>query len=254
MGSDPWAGTFTIQTSDDGNTYTDLKEYTDLSGTKTTETFALASTVRYIKWIYTSKSGGNVALGRIGVDCEAAYLPSAGYATYTTPNDVDFTGTGITAYKVSVIGASNVTLEEVTEAPAGTPLVLQATAGTYALNVVASATAVTGNKLEVSDGTATTTDANTVYALAAKGEPAVVGFYKVKAGVKVPAGKCYLSVAVTSAPEYLGLGGEGNTTGIDMVKGEGFKVNGEFYNLAGQRVAQPTKGLYIVNGKKYIVK
>ena len=26
------------------------------------------------------------------------------------------------------------------------------------------------------------------------------------------------------------------------------------YNLAGQRVAQPTKGLYIVNGKKVIIK
>ena len=30
--------------------------------------------------------------------------------------------------------------------------------------------------------------------------------------------------------------------------------NEKFYNLAGQRIAQPTKGLYIVNGKKYIVK
>jgi uncharacterized protein YlzI (FlbEa/FlbD family) len=26
------------------------------------------------------------------------------------------------------------------------------------------------------------------------------------------------------------------------------------YDLQGRRVAQPTKGLYIVNGKKYIVK
>ena len=247
-------GTFKVQTSANGVAYTDLKSYTALDAVSH-EALDLESTVRYIKWIYTSKSGGNVALGRIGVDCEAAYLPSAGYATYTTPNDVDFTGTGITAYKVSVIGASNVTLEEVTEAPAGTPLVLQATAGTYALNVVASATAVTGNKLEVSDGTATTTDANTVYALAAKGEPAVVGFYKVKAGVKVPAGKCYLSVAVTSAPEYLGFGGEGNTTGVETLNVERGTLNdNSYYNLAGQRVAQPTKGLYIVNGKKVVIK
>ena len=27
-----------------------------------------------------------------------------------------------------------------------------------------------------------------------------------------------------------------------------------FYNLNGQRVVQPTKGLYIVNGKKIVVK
>ena len=55
-----------------------------------------------------------------------------------------------------------------------------------------------------------------------------------------------------------GLGPEGKvattTTGIDMVKGEGFKANGELYNLNGQRVAQPTKGLYIVNGRKVVIK
>ena len=247
-------GTFEVQTSADGVTYTELKSYTEL-GAVSHESLDLASTVRYIKWIYTSKSSGNVALGRIGIDCEAAYLPSAGYATYTTPNNVDFTGTGVTAYKVSAIGDGNVTLEEVTEAPAGTPLVLQATAGNYALNVVASAAAVSGNKLLVSDGTATTTDANTVYALASKGDPAVVGFYKVKAGTKVPAGKCYLSVAATSAPEYLGFDGDGNTTGVETLNVERGTLNdNSYYNLAGQRVAQPTKGLYIVNGKKYIVK
>ena len=246
-------GTFKVQTSADGVTYTDLKSYTEI-GAVSHESLDLASTVRYIKWIYANKSAGNVGIGRIGIDCEAAYIPSAGYATYTTPNDVDFTGTGITAYKVSVIGASNVTLEEVTEAPAGTPLVLQATAGNYALKIVASAAAVSGNKLLVSDGTATTTDANTVYALASKGDPAVVGFYKVKAGTKVPAGKGYLSVAVTSAPEYLGFDGDGNTTSVSDVRSKMEEGRGEFYNLAGQRVAQPTKGLYIVNGKKYIVK
>ncbi len=31
-------------------------------------------------------------------------------------------------------------------------------------------------------------------------------------------------------------------------------TDGVFYNIAGQRVAQPTKGLYIVNGKKVVIK
>jgi hypothetical protein len=34
--------------------------------------------------------------------------------------------------------------------------------------------------------------------------------------------------------------------------GEGIKDN--VYNLKGQRVSQPTKGLYIMNGKKILVK
>ncbi len=245
-------GTFKVQTSADGVTYTDLKSYTEI-GAVSHESLDLASTVRYIKWIYTNKASGNVAIGRIGVDCEAAYIPSAGYTTYTTPNNVDFTGTGVTAYKVSAIGADYVSLEEVTEAPAGTPLVLKATAGNYALNIVASAAAVTGNKLEVSDGTATTDDANTVYALAAKGEPAVIGFYKVQAGTKVPAGKCYLSVAVTNpAPEFLGFNGE--MTGISATLMNNEKVNSEIYDLQGRKVANPSKGLYIVNGKKVVIK
>jgi hypothetical protein len=253
--TEPWAGTFKVQTSADGVTYTDLKTYTELTLTSDVLHVSIdnvPSSARYIKWIYITKTMGNVGIGRIGVNCEAVYIPNAGYATYTTPNNVDFAGTGVTAYKVSAIGADYVSLEEVTEAPAGTPLVLKATAGNYALNIVASAAAVTGNKLEVSDGTATTDDANTVYALAAKGEPAVVGFYKVKAGVKVPAGKCYLSVAVTSAREFLGFGDD--ATSIYAVQDSGLKVNGEVYDLSGRRIQKPTKGLYIQNGKKVVIK
>ena len=42
------------------------------------------------------------------------------------------------------------------------------------------------------------------------------------------------------------------TVGIQAVNRQ--HANGEFFNLAGQRVAQPAKGLYIVNGKKVVVK
>ena len=253
--SEPWEGTFKVQTSADGVTYTDLKTYTKSILTSDVLNESLdnvPSSARYIKWIYITKTKGNVALGRIGVNCDAITIPEAGYLTYCNAKKA-LGFAGVTAYKVSNVGATSVTLTEITEAPANTPVILNGAAGTYALDIIASAAEVTGNKLEVSDGSITTTDGTTVYALASKGEPAVVGFYKVKAGVKVPAGKCYLSVALTSAPDFLGFGGD-DTTGIDMVKGEGFKVNGEFYNLNGQRVAQPMKGLYIVNGKKVIIK
>jgi len=44
-------------------------------------------------------------------------------------------------------------------------------------------------------------------------------------------------------------------TAISTVRGSGLKTQGTdiYYNLAGQRVDQPTKGLYIVNGKKVIL-
>ena len=41
-------------------------------------------------------------------------------------------------------------------------------------------------------------------------------------------------------------------TAISAVKAQKAAAEGEYFNLAGQRVAQPTKGLYIVNGKKII--
>ena len=81
----------------------------------------------------------------------------------------------------------------------------------------------------------------------------VVGFYHVQAGVKVPAGKCYISInKSTSAPEYLGFGG--GATGINEVRGMTEEVREGIFDLSGRRVENPTKGLYIVNGKKVIIK
>lgn len=48
---------------------------------------------------------------------------------------------------------------------------------------------------------------------------------------------------------------EDETTGIETVKVQKEEVtNGEYYDLMGRRVTNPTKGLYIVNGKKVFIK
>ena len=71
----------------------------------------------------------------------------------------------------------------------------------------------------------------------------------------VPAGKAYLNVQESGeAPQFIGFGGD--TTGINeelRVKSEEF-ATAQYYDLQGRHVAQPTKGLYIVNGKKVVVK
>lgn len=46
----------------------------------------------------------------------------------------------------------------------------------------------------------------------------------------------------------------GDVTAITNTNRTNDTNNGEVYNLAGQRVTQPTKGLYIVNGKKVLIK
>ena len=43
-----------------------------------------------------------------------------------------------------------------------------------------------------------------------------------------------------------------DATGIDAVMTEG--VNNKVFDLQGRCVAQPTRGLYIMNGKKIIIK
>ena len=186
-----------------------------------------------------------------------ATIGTSGYTTLGAQYDLDHlkaTATGdfdvLEAYVVTAVSTSSVTLETIPHIPAGTGVILKGTPGTtYTIPVFQHGYTVSTNLLKVSDGTITGGDG--IYALASKGDPAVVGFYKVAAGVTIPAGKCYLNTAA-GAPDFLGF--DDNATGIDEVRGKTEEVRGEFYNLAGQRVAQPTKGLYIVNGKKVVMK
>lgn len=62
------SGSFTVQTSKDGETYTDLKTYTTISNNangQQEEFDNLDADVRYIKWIFTEHKSGNVGLGNI---------------------------------------------------------------------------------------------------------------------------------------------------------------------------------------------
>lgn len=56
---------FSVMQSANGTDYTALKEYTSIGSSTSSETLTPASTTRYIKWVYTTKDNGNVALGNI---------------------------------------------------------------------------------------------------------------------------------------------------------------------------------------------
>ena len=75
-------------------------------------------------------------------------------------------------------------------------------------------------------------------------------------GSTMKALRAYFTVPSTSPARSFTIDGfeDDTTTSISeetMVKGE--TSPNKIYNLAGQRVAQPTKGLYIVNGKKVVL-
>ena len=83
-----------------------------------------------------------------------------------------------------------------------------------------------------------------------------VGFYKCNAAT-IPAHKAYYRVSKGSAPELTVLTfdfGDEATNIATMESSTPAQANATFYNLQGLKVAEPTKGLYIVNGRKMVVK
>jgi len=65
--------------------------------------------------------------------------------------------------------------------------------------------------------------------------------------------RAYFTVAGAGTRSVINMVFDDEATGVNTVNGEGLTVNG-LYNLSGQRVLNPTKGIYIVNGKKVIIK
>jgi len=259
-------GTFTVQTSADGTSYSALQTYTELGATQT-EQFELAADVRYIKWIYTEKVNGNVALGNINLTKDVNITVSAaGYATYCSDKALDFSHTpDMKAYIVTSDG-SETNYTEVTSAPANTGLLLKGTKG-EATNFTAyvignSDTDVTDNKL-VGVTTATQIEATaggkTNFVLQNQ-EAYGVGFYKVTGeGFNVRANSAYLSVELSSGSEarsFFALPEDGSeTTGINSIDNGQLTIDNEaVYDLQGRKVQNPKRGLYIMNGKKVMVK
>lgn len=157
---------------------------------------------------------------------------------------------GLAAYIISEIGTSTLTLKRISAAPANTPMILNAPEGTYNLDIIESADEVGTNYLKVSDGNVTSN--GYMYALANKDDG--VTFYVVKEGVEIPEGKCYIETEQSEeiksyldldfgVPDCIGKIDTGDTIG-----------HGIYYNLNGQRVLNPGRGIYIINNKKVLIK
>ncbi len=233
------------------------------AGTGVTGVYAMGYAVplgyTYIKWKYTEKVTGNVGLGNIQVvesgTEEKTIITAARWATYVTKHPVQFTYGG--AYVVTEATTTKVTLQEVESAPAGTPVLLSSSideeyefSARYSTD--ADVTAPEVNLLKASNGNVK--GGATIYALA--NQQSGVGFYNVEEGVIIPAGKAYLEIAAETAEAgarpFLAIGGE-EATGINAVE-QAVKQGVQVFDLQGRRVSQPTKGLYIVNGQKVVVK
>lgn len=197
-----------------------------------------------------------VLIRKIPVNISA--VDNLGY-TFSSTLPLDFTGTDVEAYTAAYNSTSQkVELTRVYKVPANTGLFIKGSADDIPVLTGAADVISTNNLVAVSATTTVNqTDGgdNTNFVLGLVS--AVPTFLKVpSAGVSVGAGKAYLQIPTASVPATARMAVVFNdeVTGISQIENGELRMEDSVYNLSGQRVAQPKKGLYIVNGKKVMVK
>ena len=196
------------------------------------------------QWYIIPANTIEVTLTNVGESYYAtAYLPFAvqGSDLYTGEISADKTALTMTAQTNAV--------------PAQTGLVIKSDNSTVTLTICDSADPVSANSLTGSLTPVTENLSN--YLVLGKGNTSnSIGFFAPsKSLTSIAANKAYLNASDVESGESraIALNFEDVTTGISLTE-----INGEnapVYDLSGRRVLRTVKGgLYIQNGKKYIVK
>ena len=175
-------------------------------------------------------------------------LPGRNYATFIATKKLDFSAAeGIKAFIATGLnGEKNaVVLEEVNIVPAGEAIIVKTETQGATVNVPVTTEnpdEITDNMLIYGDGK---TEANGDFYYLANDQ-----FHLATSGT-LQAGKAYL-ICPAAARDLTITFGDATSIGATLKNKE--IENKEVYNLKGQRVAQPKKGLYIQSGKKVIIK
>lgn len=173
------------------------------------------------------------------------------YSTFCADWDVDFTNVaGVEAYKASV-NNNVVSLTKVAgKVKAGEGILIKNVTNTSYVEIPVSlgAIALEGNNLVGVTAAMTAADftGKTAYILTSDTEFQLITDASTN---KLAKGKAYLELPAEAAAKPSSLF-FGEATGINGVAVEK-KADNAIYNLQGMRVKTPTKGLYIINGKKY---
>lgn len=176
-----------------------------------------------------------------------AKVGTLGYATFSWPVALDFTGLSVTAFIATERSNGSLHLEPVEKVPAGTGLILKGEQGTYTLQTTyEEGEDVSSNLLLGTADGDMTVQSDDVYVLANKNEG--LGFYRAANGLLIYQYKAYLQ----SASGVRAMFFDETPTGISAVSEE---TESPIYTLEGLRVKTPTRtGLYIKGGKVVVVK
>ena len=196
------------------------------------------------QWYIIPVTSVEVALNNVG---------DAYYASLCLPFAVE--GDGNTKLYTGTINGNELVMAEQTAVPANTGVVLKGAAATTTLNIVDNASEIGSNSLQ---GTCRPVESTGKLVLGVGNEHGTIGFYVPSATLtELAANKAYLNRGdITSASPAIAMNFGGEATGIGAVLGEeGIESNAPVFDLSGRRVMQTVKGgLYIQNGKKFIVK
>lgn len=158
---------------------------------------------------------------------------------------------GVKAYYVSAKGAeATMTAIDAQAIPANQGVILTSESGAAATMVPAAsetAATITGNQLGHSAGAAKTLTAGEGYILGNGTEG--IAFYPCKDG-SLPINKAYL---LGNGESAIVMNFGNAVTGINTIAAPA-SAKAPIFDLSGRRVVKATKGLYIQNGKKVIVK
>jgi len=182
---------------------------------------------------------------------EIATIAASGYSTLVSIKALDFTNVeGLQGYVATSVNKeeSKVTLTEVESVPVKTPVILKGTPGaTYTIFTTTSPAKLpaAGNLLRGSATESTTLAAGEAYILYNG------AFYSNEAG-NLPAGKAYLPASTVNGAREMSIVFDSEPTAIAAPKAS--TRHTDIYNLQGQIVNTPSKGVYVVEGKKVVVK
>lgn len=186
-------------------------------------------------------------------------LTSDKWNSYVAPgHNLNFSTTKVKAFKIVEIvrtGTTYARAEEVSVVPADAAVIVRSDngAGNYTIPVTQNTADLGDNLLKATLEPFTVTEEGTIYCLATKNGK--TGFYPVAVGVTIPKGKGYLELTGSSnvKPAAIFLDDEDDPTGIEMAGGQS-SMAGEIYNLAGQRLNKPQRGINIIGGKTVLIR
>lgn len=179
-------------------------------------------------------------------------ISSAGLATFCLPYNATIPD-GLTAYTATDNGESvKLTAKEGGKIAAGEGVVLKGDEGTYTFVAAeGSVSATAGNQMVgVTEDTPLTSSDN-AYMLTRKKDDGSIAFRLLATDYTLGANKAYLKLE-NNARNLISVVWDDNATGIYDLSEKEETGNGAIYNLAGQKLTKPQKGINIVNGKLLI--